>query len=124
VFAARRFVAGELVERCEVLRIPAAELALVQQTVLRDYLFSCDDGTGDVSIALGCGSLYNHSDDPNAEYHKDLLHNAIDFTAARDIEIGDEITVAYLRVWLMDGRRPGSATHGPYLGPETAENGG
>jgi len=117
VFADRPFRAGELVECCEVLRVPAAHLAAVQQTVLREYLFSCDDGSGDVAIALGYGSLYNHSDDANAEYTKDAQRNTIAFTALRDIAPGEEVTVTYLRVWLLDGRRPGTEAHGPYRGP-------
>jgi SET domain-containing protein len=117
VYAERRFRAGELVERCEVLRIPAAQLAAVQQTVLSDYLFSCDDKSGDVSIALGYGSLYNHSDDANAEYVKDAQNNMIAITARRDIAPGEELTVTYQRFWLLDGRRPGTEAHGPYRGP-------
>jgi SET domain-containing protein len=117
VFAARRFAPGELIEQCEVLRVPATEVELVQRTVLRDYLFSCDDGSGDVAIALGLGSLYNHSDDANAEYAKDAANNLVTITARRDIAIGDEVTVPYQRVWLMDGRREGTEAHGPYLGP-------
>ena len=100
-----------------MLRVPAAQLAAVQQTVLGEYLFSCDDGSGDVAIALGYGSLYNHSDDANAEYTKDAQSNTIAFTARRDISPGEEVTVTYLRASLMDGRRPGTAAHGPYRGP-------
>jgi uncharacterized protein len=117
VFAARPFRSGELIERCEVLRIPGAHVEAVQQTVLRDYLFSCDDGSGDVAIALGHGSLYNHSDSANAGYEKDARNNLIIITAGRDIAEGEEITVSYLRVHLMDGRRPGTEDQGPYEGP-------
>jgi len=117
VFATRSFAAGEVLERCEVIRIRSAELDAVQQTELRSYLFSWDDGTGDVAIALGFGSLYNHSDDANATYEKDAVRNVITFTARRDIAAGEEVTVEYLRAWLMDGRRPGSADPGPYRGP-------
>jgi SET domain-containing protein len=117
VFADRQFRAGELVESCEVLRIPAAQLEAVQQTVLSHYLFSCDDGSRDVAIALGYGSLYNHSDNANAEYTKDAQSNIIAFTARRDIAPGEEVTVTYVRPWLLDGRRPGTEAHAPYRGP-------
>ncbi len=119
VFAERPFASGELVERCEVLRIPASQLEAVQQTVLSHYLFSCDDGSGDVSIALGYGSVYNHSDDANAEYVKDGQINLIVITARRGIAAGEEVTVTYQRVWLMDGRAPGTEEHGPYRGPSS-----
>ncbi len=117
VFAERFFASGELLERCEVLRIPASQLKTVQETVLAQYLFSCDDGSGDVAIALGHGSVYNHSDDANAEYVKDAGNNLIVFTARRDIAAGEEVTVTYQRAWLMDGRAPGTEEHGPYQGP-------
>jgi hypothetical protein len=120
IFAEVPFSSGDIVERCEVLRIPASQVDAIQQTELRAYLFSCDDGSGDVAIALGLGSLYNHSDDANATYFKDAKHNVIVITAQRDIAAGEEITVAYLRSWLMDGRRPGSEERGPYRGPQPA----
>ena len=107
VFAVRPFAAGELIERCEVIRVPADDLDAVQSTELRHYLFSCDDGSGDVAIALGHGSIYNHSDDANAGYEKDAVHNLIVFTARRPIAEGEEITVTYLRPWLLPVRGPG-----------------
>lgn len=107
VFAVRPFASGELIERCEVLRVPAADLDAVQSTELRHYLFSCDDGSGDVAIALGHGSFYNHSDDANAAYEKDAVNNLIVFTARRPIPEGQEITVTYRRPWLLPARGPG-----------------
>ncbi len=118
VFAERPFAPGEVIERCAWLRVPACELGNLQSTVLRDYLFSCDDGSGDAAIALGHGSLYNHSDDANAEYRKDARENAVVIRARRAIAPGEEVTVAYQRVGLMDGRQPGTEAHRPYLGPE------
>ena len=50
------------------------------------------------AMALGFGSLYNHSNRPNAVYH--LARNehgqpSITFWALRDIEKGKEITINY-----------------------------
>ena len=45
-------------------------------------------------LALGFGSLYNHSYRPNARYD-DVGPQAKSFTALRDIAPGEEITVNY-----------------------------
>ena len=45
-------------------------------------------------MALGYGSLYNHSDRPNARYHDEGGRTKV-FTAIRDIGPGEEITVNY-----------------------------
>ena len=51
-------------------------------------------GPGPVALALGYGSLYNHSYRPNARYD-DVGPQTKEFTALRDIEPGEEITVNY-----------------------------
>jgi len=60
--------------------------------VMADYVF--DWGKGTVALALGYGSLYNHSYAPNARYDDEGQRTKI-FTALRDIEAGEEITVNY-----------------------------
>ena len=57
-----------------------------------EYLFEWDDET--FGIALGFGSIYNHSYEPNARYddHDSLIKS---FTAIRDIHRDEEITVNY-----------------------------
>jgi len=47
-----------------------------------------------VAIALGYGSLYNHSYTPNAHY-RDIGRRSKEFLAVRDIAAGEEITVNY-----------------------------
>ena len=51
-------------------------------------------GRGKLALALGYGSLYNHSYRPNARY-VDLAGRTKLFTAMRDIAAGEEITVNY-----------------------------
>jgi hypothetical protein len=63
--------------------------------VLYDYTFSFGANLEDAAIALGFGSLYNHSSRPNATYIKCFEDRAIDFVALRDIKAGEEITVFY-----------------------------
>jgi uncharacterized protein len=93
VFAGRAIRRGEVVERCPILRIPARDRRLVQKTVLKPYLYERDRGAA--AIALGLGSLYNHSFDPNAEYELQLAADAVVFRALRDIGPGEEVTISY-----------------------------
>jgi hypothetical protein len=85
VFARRLIRRGEVIERTPVLMLPAG-------AALGDYCFEWGEGTW--ALALGYGSLYNHSYSPNARYD-DLNSRTKVFTALRDIDAGEEITVNY-----------------------------
>jgi SET domain-containing protein len=90
VFARRRIRKGEIIERVPVIVLPAEEV--VGGTTLASYAFKW--GRGQAALALGYGSLYNHSYRPNARYW-DVGPRTKEFTALRDIEPGEEITVNY-----------------------------
>jgi SET domain-containing protein len=92
VFAMRRIEAGELIERCPVLRLPAAQRDALARTLLEEYYFDWD---GDAGVALGYGSLYNHGDPPNAQYRKLLASGLLEVVALVAIEAGQEITFDY-----------------------------
>ena len=93
VFARRAIDKGEVVERVPVLVLTAAEFEDgVAGTRLANYCFAW--GTGKAALALGYGSLYNHSYRPNARYD-DVGPHIKEFTALRNIEPGEEITVNY-----------------------------
>ena len=93
VFAARAFTAGELVECCPVIVCPPPDEALIEQTQLRGVYFTWKDDA--IAVALGYGSLYNHSWDPNACYELDHRRRAARFRAVRAIAPGDEVTINY-----------------------------
>ena len=95
VFALRPFSRGERIESAPVIVIPAAEWPLVEKTVFYHYTYSWGERLEDAAVALGCGSLYNHSYTPNAEYVRRLAEQRIDFVALRDIAPGEEITINY-----------------------------
>ncbi len=86
VFANKNFKRGNLIEKCPVLLCPGLYL-------LRNHLFSWSKGRR--VIALGNGSLYNHSFSPNAVYHHDYKNKCIRFFARRNIKKGEEIRVNY-----------------------------
>jgi SET domain-containing protein len=84
--------AGELIEVCPVLRVPAAEISALEATRLEEYWFRWGQDAG---VALGFGSLYNHSSEPNARYERDLERDVVTVTAVRAIAAGEEITFDY-----------------------------
>jgi uncharacterized protein len=93
VFATRSFAAGTTVERCPVVIVPATERHLLDNTHLFNYYFYWE---GDAAaIALGYGSLYNHSAPASARYCKIFDAEIVEIMALRDIEPGYEITIDY-----------------------------
>jgi SET domain-containing protein len=95
VVAQRQFRAGETIERPPVIVIPAEEAPLIRDTRLGHYYFEWGDDCQQAAIALGYGSLYNHSYAPNARYEFREDEDCLEFLALRDIEPGEEITINY-----------------------------
>lgn len=72
VFATKNYCADEIIEDCNVIELDATDTNIIDKTKLYNYYFSWDkDGNGS-AIALGNGSLYNHSYKPNAKYEKHI----------------------------------------------------
>ena len=93
VFARSLIRKGELIEKVPMLVLSVEEYHDgISKTSLENYCFAWGKDT--VALALGYGSLYNHSYRPNARYD-DVGPQTKDFTALRDIEPGEEITVNY-----------------------------
>lgn len=64
VFAQRNFKKGEVIETCPVIVLPAKEIDSLELTQLYNYYFAWGPDSKDGAIALGYGSLYNHSYNP------------------------------------------------------------
>ena len=93
VFARRLISQGEVIERVPVLVLPVAETKTPSGTTrMSGYCFEW--GRGTVAVALGYGSLYNHSYQPNARYDDESGKTKV-FSALRDIAPGEEIVVNY-----------------------------
>lgn len=95
VFTSEAIDAGTVIEICPVIILSAEELTVIHKTHLHDYYFLWGEDDTQCAIALGFGSLYNHSYDANAEYILDLDEETIDIYSVKDIEAGSEITVNY-----------------------------
>jgi SET domain-containing protein len=93
VFARANIRKGTVIERVPVIVIPVQEVfGQPARSKLADYVFKWERDT--VVIALGYGSLYNHSYRPNARFYDDGRLTQV-FAAIRDIASGQEITVNY-----------------------------
>lgn len=102
VFACRNIDAGEEIERCPMLIVDGEQGEAL--TIGADgYVFGWGDDS--TALALGYGSLYNHSYDPNAttlETPDELV-----ISACKPISAGDEIFINYMGtaqtgVWFAD----------------------
>ena len=93
VFARESISKGSVIERVPLIELPVDDVfGGNQDTKLANYVFKWEKNT--VVIALGYGSLYNHSFRPNARfYNKGHLTQV--FEAVRNIEAGEEITINY-----------------------------
>ena len=93
VFANGPILKGMIIERVPVILFPVQEIYTdTISTKLADYVFNW--GNDEVAIALGYGSLYNHSYQPNATYAAKGRRTQV-YSALRDIESDEEITVNY-----------------------------
>jgi SET domain-containing protein len=95
VFTAAPIPEGSLIEICPVIVCPPEDLAVIHSTRLHDYYFLWGEEQDACAIALGYGSLYNHSFSPNTVYMPDFDEGVILFHSMRDIEAGEELTVNY-----------------------------
>lgn len=92
VFSTRFIAAGEVFDEVPVLIIPVQEWEHIEKTILFNYCYGWGD---DAAVALGVGSLYNHSFNSNAKYTKIYETKRICYTALRNIDPGEEITINY-----------------------------
>ena len=91
VIADKDYVFWETIEVCECITMPRKDLILLQDTVLKNYVFGMKDVW---HIVLWNGSLYNHSENSNIlpvllEWWR------FEFIASRDIMGWEELTINY-----------------------------
>ena len=87
VFAVNDIKKNKIIEICNILEVKRRKV----KGIFKDYVFRKNRKKS--FLALGYGSLYNHSNDNNAivEYENDLLY----ILAVKDIKKGQEIFINY-----------------------------
>ena len=101
VFAAKDFKEGEIIEVCPVIIVPGGETKLMDDSIMSDYVFEWTEEPETYAVVLGYGSIYNHSNEPNAEFDTDYENHTMVFSAIRDIKKGEEICTDYQ--WELEG---------------------
>lgn len=92
IFANKELFADEIIEFCPILFLPEKDARAVNDTMLDDYCFGWMEGK---AIALGHGSLYNHSYTPNAMYVRRYEEKLLEIRAIKVILQNEEITINY-----------------------------
>jgi SET domain-containing protein len=91
VFATCHIDDGDVIEVCPV--VVEAEDKIAEGANLDRYVYAWGEGT--CAVALGYGSIFNHSYDANTVFAIDTAKSTITFTARRGIREGEEITINY-----------------------------
>lgn len=93
VFAARDIKAGTVLEVSPVIVVPASQVPALESTTLYPYYFRWPDDAA--ALALGYGSLYNHSYQASAGFEPDVHRRVIVFYAVKPIALHQEVTINY-----------------------------
>lgn len=97
VFAARDYDQGETVEISPVwlINMRWEDLPHSLKLVVYDWGVLTQSPTPACAVALGAGSLFNHSSTANLKFQARQDQRAIAFIAQRDIAKGEELVVDY-----------------------------
>jgi uncharacterized protein len=86
---------GDEVEVCPVIICPPEDREHIDKTHLYNYYFLWDEDHRRTAFAMGYGSIYNHSYEPNCRYETYFEEELIRFVAIKAIPAHTEITVNY-----------------------------
>jgi uncharacterized protein len=95
VFAGCNIKKDEIIERCPVIEVSKYDTSNLTESILVTYFFYFGKNKERSAIALGLGSIYNHTYKPNAKFKIKQKDMAIDFIALENIKKGEEITINY-----------------------------
>jgi len=111
VFAGKSFKKGELLEECYIITSRGGD------KTLEDYYF---DVNGKYAIFTGFGVIYNHSQDPNADYIINAKRKLVSIKADRNIRKGEELFISYGDKW-FDSRNKKMKSHEAYKNSRTTK---
>ena len=95
VFAKKTIKKGELVETCPIIEVSKHDTSNLKESILVTYFFYFGKNKEKLAMALGFGSIYNHSDKPNIRYKIKQKEEIIEFVAIKTINRNEEITFNY-----------------------------
>ena len=96
VYAPTDLHVGEIVEVCPVVLLPGPFTALPPEIRRITFPWGLLTGEGDShAIAYGYGGIYNHANPANLRYAALADIGCLQFTAARAIQDGEELTINF-----------------------------
>ena len=95
VFTTESIPAGTTIEIAPVIVLNQTERALVDTTLLHDYIFEWGINEQEAAVALGYVSIYNHSADANCKYDMDFEHQTIQIQTKRTVAVDEELCINY-----------------------------
>lgn len=95
VFTSRSLEAHTVIEVSPVIVMNEKERALLDQTLLHDYVFEWGDVGHGCCVALGYVSVYNHSFQSNCEYEMEYTEGWIRVVTVKPVKKDEELFVNY-----------------------------
>lgn len=90
IFAEKSIKKGEKIEECYFI------LSRGKDRDLENFYFVAGRK---YAVVLGYGSIYNHSDEPNADYTLNVSKRIATIKASKNIKKGEEILISYGEDW-------------------------
>ncbi|MEM5003277.1 SET domain-containing protein [Priestia megaterium] len=87
--------AGQVIEISPVILFLKEESEYIKDTIISSYWFNWQANNFDSALALGYGSLFNHSYTPNAAFYNNYDSLEIIFYALSNIKANEEIVINY-----------------------------
>jgi SET domain-containing protein len=95
VFTTEAIPEGTTIEIAPVIVLNESDRAIVDTTLLHDYIFEWGVDERKAAVALGYVSIYNHSVDANCKYDMDYAHKTIQVQTKRAIAADEELCINY-----------------------------
>lgn len=98
MFASCDIPAKTLLEVSPILLVRGEEYRKheLQGTIFESYLFTWSRSSGDMALALGLGSLFNHDPHaPNVSFELDRRSETIRYTTSVNVKQGQELCIYY-----------------------------
>jgi SET domain-containing protein len=95
VFTTEAIPEGTIIEIAPVIVLNQTERALIDTTLLHDYIFEWGINEQEAAVALGYVSIYNHQVDANCKYEMDFENKTIQIQTKRAIAVDEELCINY-----------------------------
>lgn len=99
VFTRVPIAAGTTIEIAPVIVMTEADRALLDKTLLHDYIFEWGAMGNQCAMALGFIALYNHAYNAGCEYEMYFTKQVITVKTVRNIKAGEELFINYNGDW-------------------------